>query len=116
MNGVTSGMDGDRVRFRRSFIEEVQARLIQMGFTKCPICQSEVIGAHRHPLMGHHGGLPSDDDPDVNVLFFVRVECQSCGYTMLFNSEKFRDGDTKIIIRGLTQEEEDELDSKDPLR
>ena len=35
---------------------------------------------------------------------------------MLFNSEKFRDGDTKIIIRGLTQEEEDELDSKDPLR
>ncbi|HTA33492.1 MAG TPA: hypothetical protein VK721_08720 [Solirubrobacteraceae bacterium] len=41
-----------------------------------------------------------EKEPSGNVLFMVRVECQVCGHTMLFNSERFFTGDEPIIERG----------------
>jgi hypothetical protein len=35
-------------------------------------------------------------DDDTDVLHFVRVECEVCGHSLLFNTEKFFKGDDPI--------------------
>ena len=47
-----------------------------------------------HPA--RHG--PPAQDPRGNVLFMVRVECEVCGNSLLFNSEKFFSGDTPTLL------------------
>jgi hypothetical protein len=49
---------------------------------------------------------PLADDRDLNMTFAVQVECTVCGYLMLFNSERYRTGDEKILTLGLSEEEE----------
>jgi hypothetical protein len=65
------------------------------------------------------GGLPPKaskvEDPDAQMDFMVRVECQLCGYTMFFNAEKFRDGDTPVLVKGWTDEQEEEAERAGPL-
>jgi hypothetical protein len=36
-------------------------------------------------------------DPDANLYFMVRIECNMCGYNMLFNSERFHGRDTPVF-------------------
>jgi hypothetical protein len=55
------------------------------------------------------------DDPEVITDCLVRVECGICGYVMLFAAERFRTGDDETLVRGLTEQEEDELERRDPL-
>jgi len=48
------------------------------------------------------GGFPHEkDDPrwdsEANVRFMVEVRCNMCGYSMLFDSEKFHSGDEPTI-------------------
>jgi hypothetical protein len=40
-----------------------------------------------------------------DMTFAVRVECTTCGHLMLFNSEMYRSGDEKIMVRELTEED-----------
>ncbi|WP_422935015.1 hypothetical protein [Sinomonas sp. P47F7] len=49
-------------------------------------------------------------DREENYLFMIRVSCQTCGHTMLFDSEAMVGGREKILIHELTEEEEDALE------
>jgi hypothetical protein len=65
------------------------------------------------------GDFPAEtgnlDDPEVITEYLVRVECGICGYVMLFDAERFRTGNDETLVRGLTEQEEDELERRDPL-
>ena len=43
------------------------------------------------------------------LTFAVRVECGTCGHVMLFNAQRYRTGDEKILMLELTEEEESPL-------
>jgi len=45
-------------------------------------------------------GFPPEADRDGDITFAVRVECTTCGHLMLFNSERYRTGDEKIMVIG----------------
>jgi hypothetical protein len=91
------------MRFREPIVQEITDRLAQLGLEECPICHSGTLGAHRVPVLLHIGGLkslkedPLHGDPDTNVLFMVRVACEVCGYTMLFDSEKHHGPDEPVL-------------------
>ena len=51
-----------------------------------------------------------DDHPSVgdcadDLTFAVRIECTACGYLMLFNAQRFRTADEKIIVSEEIDEE-----------
>jgi hypothetical protein len=47
--------------------------------------------AEAYPSGGAHGDLT----------FAVRVECRICGHLLLFNAQRFRTGDEKIMEYGI---------------
>ena len=51
--------------------------------------------------------LALGEDRRADVIFAVRVECATCGHLMLFNAQKYRTGDEKIMV--LTEAEESQL-------
>jgi hypothetical protein len=107
------------VRWRRSFLVEVAGKLQQLGLTKCPVCQSEAIGAHRHPVLGLIGGFPprmsNAEDDEVGLDYLVRVECEVCGHVLLFDAERFRRGDSPILVAGISDDDEEISELDDPL-
>jgi len=106
------------MRWRKAFMAEVSEALQQLGLQACPVCGSEdSLGMGCFPvLLVDVGALPDDDafsppedNRDGDMTFVVRVECTTCGHLMLFNSERYRSGDEKIMVRGLTEEQERRL-------
>ena len=81
----------------------------------CPVCRSaESLTIGRCPLLLVDAGFPAEaeglplwEDRGGDLIFAVRVECATCGHLMLFNSQKYRTGDEKIMV--LTEEEESQL-------
>ena len=47
--------------------------------------------------------LPEQEGGDLT--FAVRIECTTCGHLMLFNAQRYRTGDARIIEDGITEEE-----------
>jgi hypothetical protein len=47
------------------------------------------------PLSSIAGEPP---DPDRNVLFLIQVQCDLCGYVMLFNSEKLSAPPDRVLV------------------
>ena len=43
--------------------------------------------------------LPLGEYQEGDLTFAVRIECATCGHLMLFNAQRYRDGDTKILER-----------------
>ncbi|MGH3883224.1 MAG: hypothetical protein ACRDRY_20820 [Pseudonocardiaceae bacterium] len=107
------------LRWRKSFLVEVKEKLAQLGLTNCAVCESEHLTVHRFPFLALMGDFPPRvrnlDDPEVITDCLVRVECGICGHVMLFDAERFRTADDEILVRGLTEQEEDELERRDPL-
>jgi hypothetical protein len=75
------------------------------------------MATNRLPALLLEGGLPpitapgvAEGDSNLRTVFAVHVECILCGHIMLFNSERYRTGDEEILIRGLTEAEEDDLE------
>jgi len=105
------------MRWRQTFVAEVSASLQQLGLRACPVCGStESLSMGRCPMLlvdagfaADEDGPPFGDDRDGDMTFAVRVECTTCGHLMLFNSERYRTGDEKIMVRGLTEEQESQL-------
>jgi Zn ribbon nucleic-acid-binding protein len=102
------------MRWRKAFMAEVSEALQQLGLRACPVCDSaDSLGMSRFPVLLVDPGFPPDDDdfpaaggnPDGDLTFAVRVECTTCGHLMLFNSERYRTGDEKIMVRGRAEEE-----------
>lgn len=63
------------------------------------------------PVVLADGGCPPwahdhslDEDCDGDLAFAVRIECAACGYLMLFNAQRFRIADEKIIVLEETDE------------
>jgi hypothetical protein len=49
--------------------------------------------------------LPPGEDRDGDLTLAIWVGCITCGHLMLFNAERYRTGDEKIIVPGLTMQE-----------
>jgi DNA-directed RNA polymerase subunit RPC12/RpoP len=92
---------------------EVSESLQQLGMWACPVCGSaESLGMSPFPVLIVDGEFPpgADDLPpgegrDGDLTLAIRVECTTCGHLMLFNAERYRTADEKIIVPGLTMEE-----------
>lgn len=94
------------MRWRQSFIAEVSQALQQLGLRACPVCGSaDALGVGSFPTFLVEGGLPPDgdalpvgEDDDYDVTLAVRVECTVCGHLMLFNAQKYRTEDERILV------------------
>ncbi len=96
---------------------EVGGTLQNLGVKTCPMCGSAELGIGRRPVLivdgefpSPVGGVPLEADRDRQMYFAVQIECATCGYVMLFNSQRYRTGDAQVLVRGLTDEEEDRLE------
>jgi hypothetical protein len=94
------------MRWRESFLAEVSQSLRQLGLKACPVCGLvDSLSVGHLPVLLFDGGYPPriDDQPpggdcDGDLTFAVRIECTACGYLMLFNAQRFRTADEKIIV------------------
>ena len=101
------------MRWRPSFLAEVLQSLRQFGLAGCPLCGlADSLGIGHLPVLLVDGGFPpgADDsslgeDGDGDLTFAVRIECNACGYLMLFNAQRFRTADEKIIVPEGTEQE-----------
>lgn len=99
------------MRWSQSFLAEVSQSLRQLGLTTCPVCGlADSLEAGHLPVLLVDGGFPpgTDDnslreDGDGGLTFSVRIECNACGYLMLFNAQRFRTADEKIILPERTE-------------
>jgi DNA-directed RNA polymerase subunit M/transcription elongation factor TFIIS len=93
------------MRWRQSFMAEVSGTLQRLGLRACPVCgSSEPLSMSHFPALLVDAGFPADDDGLIpgedyagDMTFAVRIECATCGHLMLFNSQRYRTGDEKIL-------------------
>jgi hypothetical protein len=65
------------MRWRRTFLAEVNEKLTQLGLTSCAVCRSGQLKVHRFPFFALMGGLPpafssrpyDDTEVTTDVLF-----------------------------------------------
>ena len=98
------------MRWRRTFMTEVFESLLRLGLRACPVCGSaESLGMSPFPAILVDGEFPLDSDAlpegEGDLTFAVLIECSTCGHLMLFNAQRYRTGDAKIIEDGITEEE-----------
>jgi len=90
---------------------EVFESLLRLGLKACPVCGStESLSMSPYPAILVDGEFPLDPDPlpeeeGGDLTFAVRIECTTCGHLMLFNAQRYRTGDARIIEDGITEEE-----------
>jgi hypothetical protein len=105
------------VRWCDTFITEVAQTLVQLGVRACPACAAaKSLTISPFPVLLVDAGFPScaDSGPaglidDGDVTFAVRLDCATCGHLLLFNAQKYRSGDEKIMVVELTEEQERQL-------
>jgi hypothetical protein len=93
------------MRFREKSLEQMAARIGELGLSECPVCHTGAILVARHPALIPIGGLYQDKadprhDPDADVIFAVRLTCDVCGYMLLFDSEKFQPSNETTLFVG----------------
>jgi hypothetical protein len=94
------------MRWRKTFMAEVAARLGNLGVKGCPVCDAPadsllvdrlpalLVGGEFPPTIGGRPlAVPLAEDPDRRMDFAVRIECGTCGHIMLFNAEQYRRGE-----------------------
>lgn len=55
-------------------------------------------------MVGGHPWRPHEEPHRGNVFYMAIFRCESCGYTMLFDSEKFSSGDEPVLWGGPGEE------------
>lgn len=90
------------MRWQSHIITEITGKLVQMGLEQCPICDSGSLTVDSRPIVLPWGGAPwpthtGVDDPDANILYMIHIQCELCGYSLLFNCEKFITGNTPAL-------------------
>lgn len=93
----------------------MQERITQLGMDSCRICNSGHLLVHKRPGIVTFGGPIHDKDdprwdPEANILFMVMTVCDLCGNTQFFDSERLLPDSEAVLVRGLTPDEEAELD------
>jgi hypothetical protein len=100
------------MKYREKVVTELAEHLVRFGLNKCPVCDGETLAISKYPVLVNFGGFPHDKldsrhDPDANVWYAAKVECEICGHMLFFNVEKFHSGDDKILYMGDTEPEDD---------
>ena len=91
---------------------EVARVLHQLGMGDCPLCGSaRSLAMSPFPVLLADAGFADAEDPRSagDLTFAVRVECTICGHLLLFNAQKYRTGDEKIIVWELADEQQHQL-------
>jgi len=91
---------------------EVGEALQHLGMKACPVCASaESLSMSEFPVLLVDAGCPADagglipgDGAETDITFAVRIECTTCGHLMLFNAQRYRTGDEKILVREPAEE------------
>ncbi len=87
-------------------LREMDEQLSRLGLKVCPVCESETaLRVDTRPVILSVAGIAwappgPTHDGETNISYLVRVECSLCGYTLLFNSERFITGDTPSLVPG----------------
>ena len=100
------------MRWHKDFITEVARALHQLGMGNCPVCGSaRSLAMSPFPVLLADAGFADAEDPRSagDLTFAVRVECTICGHLLLFNAQKYRTGDEKIIVWELADEQQHQL-------
>ena len=100
------------MRWRKAFMAEIAKMLDQLGMWACPVCGSaQSLIMSPFPVLLVDAGFPHGADDissaqqcDGDVTFAVRVECATCGHLLLFNAQRYRTGDEKILVSEPTDE------------
>lgn len=103
------------MRWRQSFMAEASEALQHLGMRACPVCGcTESLSMSHFPVLLVDAGFPADADGVIpggeredDVTSAVKIECATCGHLMLFNAQRYRTGDEKILERELTDEYEE---------
>jgi len=86
--------------------------LQQFGMKACPVCGlAESFNMNEFPVLLADGRLPLDVDAlgeyhEGDLTFAVRMDCIICGHLMLFDAQRYRTGDEKILVLGLAEDED----------
>jgi hypothetical protein len=100
------------MRWRRTFMAEVARTLQELGMKACPVCGlAESLNMNDFPVLLADGRLPLGVDAlgeshEVDLTFAVRMDCIICGHLMLFDAQRYRAGDEKILVLGLAEDED----------
>lgn len=100
------------MRWRRTFMAEVARTLQELGMKACPVCGlAESLNMNDFPVLLADGRLPLGVDAlgeshEVDLTFAVRMDCMICGHLMLFDAQRYRAGDEKILVLGLAEDED----------
>jgi hypothetical protein len=94
------------MRWRPTFMAEVTTTLQQLGLKTCPVCGSaKPLDMSCFPVLLVDGRFPPAVDvlapgehPGGDLTFAVRLECPTCGHLMLFDAQRYRTGDEKILV------------------
>jgi hypothetical protein len=76
------------------------------------VCDSDrALRVDTRPVVMSVGGAawtdhPGMKDQDTNIDYLMRVECSLCGYTLLFNCERFITGNTPALEPGALRSNE----------
>ena len=96
------------MRWRQTFMAEVHESLVQLGLRACPVCSSaESLSMSPFPVILEEGDFAAEAEAcplggaHGDLTFAVRVECRICGHLLLFNAQRFRTGDEKIMEYGV---------------
>jgi len=96
------------MRWRQIFMAEVFRALEQLGLRACPVCGSgESLSMSPFPVILEDGDFAAEaksypsEGVHGDLTFAVRVECRSCGHLLLFNAQRFRTADEKIMEYGV---------------
>jgi hypothetical protein len=93
------------MKFREKVVTELGEHLVRFGLRKCPVCDGGALAISRRPVILTVGGLHFDQsdprhDPDANIEYAAKVECDVCGHILLFNVERFYSGDEPVLYTG----------------
>ena len=102
------------MRWRQAFMAEVFETLEQLGLRACPVCGSaESLAMSHFPVLLVDGQFPPEGDAlplgdyrEGDLTFAVRIECATCGHLMLFNAQRYRSGDEKILVPEAAEDNE----------
>jgi hypothetical protein len=99
------------MKLREKVLNELSAHLTRFGLSRCSVCEGGALGISPYPVLVNFGGFPHEKadkrhDPDANVWYAAKVECDMCGHMQLFNIEKFHSGDDKIFYLGDVEPED----------